>query len=208
MTPAYKVAVTLDQAVAACSALAERPHLGLDIETFAAGPNTDGKAALDPFRNKVRLLQLGTAEAATIFDLGQLGCMPDALRAILEGPSSKIGHNLAFDTQCLLHHYGVEVANPTDTYVGAVLTDGQEAHRSLRNPAAPSHGPAGFTEQPVNEEILAERDKMRQFVVPSGQNTKPYADGSGRLVLFDTYGSIERALDRGKIIAGFVITSR
>ena len=47
--------------------------------------------------------------------------------------------------------------------------------------------------------------KLRELVERGGMyaSTHDLAVLYGRLVLFDTYGSIERARNRGKILAGF-----
>ena len=127
-TAAYELVVTHDRVAAVCAELDRHDTIGLDTETYVAGDNSDGKAALDPKRNKVRLVQVSTASGVYIFDVLKLVEMPLPVRQILEGKQTKTGHTLKFDAKCLMHHFGVELSCPDDIYVGSVLADGYVDH--------------------------------------------------------------------------------
>src|SRR5215475_3358457 len=94
----------LDDAVNAISGSAS---LGVDTET----------TALDPFRARIRLLQIATPSRSFVFDLFEHNALRDArIRALLESPSTiKIFHNAKFDLKMLLHHCGIEVRGIFDT---------------------------------------------------------------------------------------------
>ena len=150
--PLYELVTTHERAAEVCAELSAHQVLGFDIETYAAGDNTEDEAALDPFRSAVRLIQLaGDPGKAYLFDLQRLGSMPAPLRDLLIGPTLKAGHNLAFDAKMLLHHHGVEVTNLADTMAAPMLAEGYAGVGSNRRKGEPK---TLYTLQAVVERYL------------------------------------------------------
>jgi DNA polymerase I-like protein with 3'-5' exonuclease and polymerase domains len=122
-----------EEAARACQRLSGHPLLGLDIETFSlVAPREKGdKPALDPFRNRIRLLQLADTDGRVqLFDLLKLGQLPDSLRSMLSTSNKTFaGYNIAFDVKNLLHHFGVELNRPVDLFAAAVLIEGYAGHK-------------------------------------------------------------------------------
>src|SRR5215211_6529187 len=102
--------VALKEAVGAISG---HSIIGVDTETNG----------LDPFRSRVRLLQVATPEQAYVFDLFEVRAFDaSALREILSAPeTTKIFHNAKFDLKMLLHHFGLEVRGVFDTLLASQL---------------------------------------------------------------------------------------
>lgn len=107
-------------------------RFALDIETMKwthPWEETD-KDALVPFRNKVRLIQVGlSANKCIIVDLGGI---QDDRDVIAKNPrvieffkvlheqcfsydTEVVGHNLYFESSVLNWHYGIKIRKPTDT---------------------------------------------------------------------------------------------
>ncbi|MFC1612088.1 DNA polymerase [Myxococcota bacterium] len=128
VTPAFTVVTKHEEVGPACEALEKRGRLGFDIETFGDPAQQD--SALDPFHNSTRLIQLGTTDHVYLFDRLMLGVVPDLVRQMLEGRIEKVGHNLRFDTKCLLCQEGIEVAQVVDTLPGSVLAEGYVNHKA------------------------------------------------------------------------------
>ncbi len=108
------------------------------IETFSEElPRKKGdEPALDPFRNRVRLISLGDGERFFAFDLPKL---PEGtVEAVLELISKKlvVGHNLKFDLKTLAYHYGREILpqKTFDTYLAEKLI------WNAQNPGRPKKG--------------------------------------------------------------------
>ncbi|HKP13271.1 MAG TPA: DNA polymerase [Blastocatellia bacterium] len=100
-------------AEAALKAISKFSTLGADTET----------TGLDPFRSRVRLLQIATPEHAFVFDLFAYPALGDApLRELFASPNAtKIFHNAKFDLKMLLHHFGLEVRGSFDTLLASQL---------------------------------------------------------------------------------------
>lgn len=97
--------------------------LGVDTET----------TGLDPFRSRVRLLQIATPERVFVFDLFKLPALDNALlrRVLSESQPTKVFHHAKFDLKMLLHHFGLEVGGVFDTLLASQLINagrGQESH--------------------------------------------------------------------------------
>jgi DNA polymerase-1 len=126
--PTFEYIVDVERASQVCGQLALAPKVALDIETFGrvSPRDKDDKPALDPFRNRVRLVQLAVEPShGYAFDMERLGGAPPALRALLSGGRTAIiGFNLAFDALNLLHHYGIAIGFPIDLLAGAILAEG------------------------------------------------------------------------------------
>lgn len=127
--PDYEVVTTNARAEAVADLLSPAPVLALDIETCSVGGQPDD--ALDPAKNRVRLLQLAAnADRALLFDVAALGGMPIFVADLLASRSrTVVGFNLRFDASNILKHYGIEIGCPVDLYAGAVLADGYRDHR-------------------------------------------------------------------------------
>jgi DNA polymerase I len=89
--------------------LGNESKVGLDIET------TD----LCPYKGKIRLLTLAIGEEIYVIDLFRVDVRP--LVDALGGSHETVGQNLKFDQKFLLHHLGVELANPFDLFRASVL---------------------------------------------------------------------------------------
>lgn len=95
-------------------ALIDGDALGLDIET--AGEN-----GLNPFRSRIRLIQLATFEGVFVIDCDALDPFP-LLRPFLEHPGTlKVLHNAKFDLKHIFHHTGIVVSPVFCTYLASQL---------------------------------------------------------------------------------------
>ncbi|MGB7207221.1 MAG: DNA polymerase [Pyrinomonadaceae bacterium] len=92
-------------------------QLGFDTET----------TELDPYKGKLRLVQLSTGRDTFVFDIKRFadqrenpGLAP--LRDLLADASiSKTAHNAKFDMKWVRHHLGCEIHNVFDTYLASQL---------------------------------------------------------------------------------------
>jgi DNA polymerase-1 len=103
--------------------------LGFDTET----------TELDPYKGRLRLVQLSTGRSTYVFDVYRLGG-DDAradqglapLRELLEDAGvTKIAHNAKFDLKWVRHHLGCETNGVFDTFLASVLIaagDGDRRH--------------------------------------------------------------------------------
>jgi DNA polymerase-1 len=87
--------------------------IGVDTET----------TGLDPFRSRIRLLQIATPEKVFIFDLFASPALEhEGLRRLLSSKEkTKVFHNAKFDLKMLLHEFGVEVRGVFDTLLASQL---------------------------------------------------------------------------------------
>ena len=87
--------------------------IGVDTET----------TGLDPFRSRVRLLQIATPEQSFVFDLFAYPALDeDPLRHLLLEPGiTKVFHNAKFDLKMLLHVFKLEVHGAFDTLLASQL---------------------------------------------------------------------------------------
>lgn len=103
--------------------------LGFDTET----------TELDPYKGRLRLVQLSTGRSTYVFDVFKLsgedaradqGLAP--LRELLEDAAvTKIAHNAKFDLKWVRHHLGCETNGVFDTFLASVLIaagDGDRRH--------------------------------------------------------------------------------
>lgn len=96
--------------------------IGIDTET----------TGLDPYRSRLRLLQIATPEAIWIIDCFKLSSADlGPLEPILAGPMPvKIGHNIKFDAKFIAHHLGIRLDGVVDTYLASLLLSaGSETDR-------------------------------------------------------------------------------
>ena len=109
----FTVISTRQAAEQALGAISGASVLGVDTET----------TGLDPFRSRVRLLQIATPEHAFVFDLFAYAALADApLRRQMADPRvMKVFHNAKFDLKMLLHHFEVEVRGVFDTLLASQL---------------------------------------------------------------------------------------
>jgi len=103
--------------------------LGFDTET----------TELDPYKGRLRLVQLSTGRSTYVFDVYRLGGDDSRvaedlapLRELLEDASvKKIAHNAKFDLKWVRHHLGCETNGVFDTFLASVLIaagDGDRRH--------------------------------------------------------------------------------
>ena len=87
--------------------------VGVDTET----------TGLDPFRCRVRLLQIATPEETFVFDLFALPALKhEGLRLLISSPAHiKAFHNAKFDVKMLLHHFDLEVQGLFDSLLSSQL---------------------------------------------------------------------------------------
>ena len=122
----YKLPYKLIESAAEIGPLVEslrgREVIGIDTET----------TGLDPYRSRLRLLQIATPEAVWIIDCFRLTRADlDPLRPLLAGPTPvKIGHNIKFDAKFIAHHLGIRLDGVADTYLASLLLSaGSETDR-------------------------------------------------------------------------------
>ncbi|HEY3134966.1 MAG TPA: DNA polymerase [Blastocatellia bacterium] len=137
----------------ALGAISRHQVIGVDTET----------TSLDPFRGRVRLIQLATPDQTFVIDLFPLPALEHrGLRELLSFDQPiKAFHNAKFDVKMLLHHFDVEVRGVFDTYlasqlIGAGRTEG-------------GHGLAAVSDRHLGELV----DKSMQLSDWSG----PLSDG-------------------------------
>jgi DNA polymerase-1 len=118
-TPAYTLITTAEGLRTAMDELSRLPAIGFDTET------TD----LDPYRGRLRLLQLSAPDGVRIVDLNCFaGADPKQseelrpLRELLAAPRPvKIAHNAKFDAKWTRHTLGVELGCLFDTLLASQL---------------------------------------------------------------------------------------
>ena len=130
----------------------------LDTETYSEDSPVDEKdiPALDPFRNKVRLITVSDGNQTFIFDMKAYS-QPGALIELIAG-RTVIGHNLAFDFKSLLTDYGERILPDKcfDTMHAAELLYYSE---SIGHPRKGEMGLAGlcgrYLDETLNKEFQA-----------------------------------------------------
>lgn len=132
----------------ATAAITGHPIIGVDTET----------TGLDPYRSRVRLLQIATPERNFVFDLFKVAALDHPpLRDLFTDPQIvKVLHNAKFDLKMLLHHFRLEVRGVFDTLLASQLIS---AGRSEGG-----HSLAAVTERYLNETV----DKSMQVSDWSG----------------------------------------
>ncbi|MEO6390476.1 MAG: DNA polymerase, partial [Pyrinomonadaceae bacterium] len=114
----YQLITTAEGVHLAAEQLANHSVLGLDTET----------TELDPYRGRMRLVQLAAPDGVRIFDLDQFGenLAEDPglapLRDLLASTRPvKIAHNAKFDAKWVKHRLGVELGAVYDTYLASQI---------------------------------------------------------------------------------------
>lgn len=104
-----------DQADPYVQALQAAECLSIDCET----------TGLDPYTSTIRLMQIAAPYMPVlVFDLFELGQLPESVQQALQGPALKVFHNAKFDLN-MLKVAGVEVQGPMfDTMLAARLLSG------------------------------------------------------------------------------------
>jgi len=119
--------VTEGDAVArAVEDLRREGTLGFDTET----------TELDPYKGRLRLVQLSTGRSTYVFDVHKLGedsrnnAQLTPLRELLEDASiKKVAHNAKFDLKWVRHHLGCETNGVFDTFLASVLIAAGDSDR-------------------------------------------------------------------------------
>jgi DNA polymerase-1 len=116
----YQLITTPDELRAACEQLSRQTAVGFDTET----------TALDPYRGRLRLLQLSAPDGVRVIDLDRFNESGDAktndalapLRQLLAAPRPvKIAHNAKFDAKWTRHVLGVELGGLFDTLLASQI---------------------------------------------------------------------------------------
>jgi DNA polymerase I-like protein with 3'-5' exonuclease and polymerase domains len=133
---------------AAIREIARHTSLGVDTET----------TGLDPYRSRVRLLQIATSDRVFVFDLFKVDALAsDALREILSSArTTKVLHHARFDMKMLLRHFQIEVRGVFDTLLASQLISAGRSEGS--------HSLAGVAERYIGVEV----DKTQQSSKWSG----------------------------------------
>jgi len=101
-----------DQMEEAIVFLSKLPIMGIDTET----------SGLDPFTNKVLLIQCGNVYEQYVFDVARIGAGIARLKPIFEDPTKiKILHNAKFDYRFMKTNFGIEIENIFDTMLAEQL---------------------------------------------------------------------------------------
>jgi DNA polymerase-1 len=152
----FTLVTNRQDAEAALRAISTFTTLGADTET----------TGLDPFRSRVRLLQIATPEHAFVFDLFAYPALGDAAwrEWFADARITKIFHNAKFDLKMLLHHFGVEVRGAFDTLLASQLI---AAGRSEER-----HSLAAVVERYLGQSV----DKSMQVSDWSGQLSAPQVE--------------------------------
>ncbi len=115
-----------DAAARAVEDLRREGILGFDTET----------TELDPYKGRLRLVQLSTGRSTYVFDVYKLGedsrtsAELAPLRQLLEDASvKKVAHNAKFDLKWVRHHLGCETNGVFDTFLASVLIAAGDSDR-------------------------------------------------------------------------------
>ena len=151
MATPYQLITTAAELRAACDALSGFDAVGFDCET----------TALDPYRGRLRLVQLASSEGpAYLFDLFRLAPDDTAARAAGLEPLRellsaarpvKVAHNAKFDAKWTRRHLGVEIGGLFDTMLASQLVSAGETEDR--------HGLAVVAERYLDEAV----DKTQQL---------------------------------------------
>lgn len=106
---AYSLVCNEASLAVAAKTLEPATILYLDTETYSDVVPIDRNdiPAVDPFRNKVRMISLSDGEHIFLFDMKPLG-EPELLFRLIQGRTI-VGHNLAFDLKSLMTDFGEQV---------------------------------------------------------------------------------------------------
>lgn len=117
--------------------LAEKDMVYVDTETYSEALPTDKKdvPALDPFRNKVRIITVSDGKEPFVIDLGAISDLSEILNSLQK--KTWIGHNLSFDFKSLVVDFGEQILPEKcyDTMIAAQL---------LHFAKDPRHAPKGY----------------------------------------------------------------
>lgn len=117
--------------------LAETDTVYIDTETYSEALPTDKKdiPALDPFRNKVRIITVSDGKELFVIDLNVISNSSTILNMLQK--KTWVGHNLAFDFKSLVADFGEHVLPEMcyDTMIAAQL---------LHFSDDPRHAPKGY----------------------------------------------------------------
>lgn len=127
----YTLITNLNEVEEAARLLASETVIGVDTET----------TGLDPYRSRVRLLQIATPERVFVIDLFKVKAFDNAaLREVFTSPAiTKIFHHAKFDLKMLMHHFDLEVRPIFDTLLASQIIGGGRSEGS--------HGLAGAVER-------------------------------------------------------------
>jgi len=110
----------------AVDTLLKEPILGIDTET----------TELDPLIGDLRLVQIAGKSHTYVFDLDLIGGkkVAEVLRPVLEGPSTKLFFNAAFDLGFLAHNLeNIEIPNVACLMLADQIVKGGISKRSLKD---------------------------------------------------------------------------
>lgn len=102
----------------------EDKTLGLDIETYSTA-RLDKKGGLDPYRSKIRLVQIYDGSTVYLFDLLKYPDLQFHLSDLLK-KHRFIAHNGCFEIKMLKHHFGWQNLNIDCSMLMAMLIDRAE----------------------------------------------------------------------------------
>lgn len=123
----FQYVTEVDAANRAVEDLRREGTLGFDTET----------TELDPYKGRLRLVQLSTGRSTYVFDIYKLGqedprnsTQLAQLRGLLEDASiKKVAHNAKFDLKWIRHHLGCETNGVFDTFLASVLIAAGDSDR-------------------------------------------------------------------------------
>lgn len=183
METSYKLINTSDELIKAVAELSNYPFIGFDTET------TD----LDPYKGRVRLVQLGTPEGFVyVFDLDRFTSSDmrkveslEPLRRLLTAQRPvKIAHNSKFDAKWIRHYLGVELGGEFDSWT---CTQREVERGGLFDTLLASQiVSAGDTEDRHNLQMVVERylnetmDKSAQLSDWSGELSESQLEYAAR----------------------------
>ena len=122
----FQYVTEADAAARAVEELRREGTLGFDTET----------TELDPYKGRLRLVQLSTGRNTYVFDVfkfgedGRAAQALEPLRELLADASvQKVAHNAKFDQKWVRHHLGCETNGVFDTYLASVLIAAGDSDR-------------------------------------------------------------------------------
>ena len=107
--------------------------IGLDIETAAAGAFlSDSRAALDPYKGQIRLVQISTRDDVFVIDLFQTKTLGKVLDAIVSEDVIKIIQNAKFEQKWFAFHFEADLWPIFDTFrASAIINNGRRMGHNL-----------------------------------------------------------------------------
>src|SRR6266404_2501259 len=184
MSAQYQLITNGEELRRATDELFNKQAIGLDTET----------TELDPYRGRLRLVQLASADQVYIIDLNAFRDFSksealEPLRQLLAAPRPiKIAHNAKFDAKFIKHNFGVDLGGLFDTLLASQIVSAGDIEER--------HGLNAIAARYLNEEVdKSERLSNWEFELSEAQLQYAARDAAVLLPLRDKLIEKIRSLD-------------